>query len=170
MKSGLANKKQEVRARKAKNTREKMQRKGHEVVDEAKALAKRSDEAKLAKDRELNRTRTEESERRAIAAQVRQIVELNRIAERGDVEFRFTEGSTIRTLMVREPQRRALVSGALAVVALDGKHDIVPREAADKIAERAPEAVVLRHERQAEDTAAEGDEYAGYEVPDDLMW
>ena len=170
LKSGLANKKQEVRARKAKNTREKMQRKGHEVVDEAKVLAKQAEEAKLARDRELNRARTEENERRALAAQVRQIVELNRITERGDVEFRFTEGSKIRTLMVREPQRRALVAGSLAVVHLDGKHDIVPRQAAEKIAERAPEAVVLCHERDAKESAAEEDEYAGYEVPDDLMW
>ena len=170
MKSGLANKKQEVRARKAKNTREKMQRKGHEVIDEAKALAKQADEAKLARDRELNRTRTEENERRAVAAQVRQIVELNRVAERGESEFRYTEGSTIRTLMVREPQRRALVAGSLAIVALDGRHDIVPRQAAEKIAERAPEAVVLCHERSAEEDARDEDEYAGYEVPDDLMW
>ena len=172
MKSGLANKKQEVRARKAKNTREKMQRKGHEVVDEAKALAKQSDEAKLARDRELNRARTEEAERRAIAAQVRQIVELNRIPERGDTEFRFTEGSTIRTLMLREAERRALVAGSLAVVALDGRHDLVPRKVAEKIAERAPDAVVLCHERGAGERSetATDDDYAGYEVPDDLMW
>ena len=171
MKSGLANKKQEVRARKAKNTREKMQRKGHEVVDEARELARQADAAKVARDRELNRARTEEAERRAIAAQIRQIVELNRITERGDVEFRFTEGSAIRTLMLREPQRRALVAGSLAVVALDGRHDLVPRKVAEKIAERDPAAVVLCNDRTAEsENAPEEDEYAGYEVPDDLMW
>ena len=170
MKSGLANKKQEVRARKAKNTREKMERKGHEVVDEAKELARRAEAAKVARDRELNRARDEEAERRAVAAQIRQIVEMNRLPERGDVEFRFTEGTVIRTLMVREPQRRALVSGALAIVSLDGRHDIVPRKVADKIAERDAAAVVLRNERTAESEAAPDDEYAGYEVPDDLMW
>ena len=170
MKSGLANKKQEVRARKAKNTREKMQRKGHEVVDEAKELARKASEEKVARDRELNRARTEEAERRAVAAQVRQIVEMNRLAERGDVEFRFTEGSAIRTLMVQEPQRRALVAGSLAVVSLDGRHDIVPRKVADKIAERDAAAVVLRNERTAQDADPVDDEYAGYEVPDDLMW
>jgi len=172
MRSGLANKKQEVSARKAKNTREKMQRKGHEVVDEAKELARKSDAEKVARDRELNRARTEEADRRAVTAQVRQIVELNRIPERGDVEFRFTEGSAIRTLMVQEPQRRALVSGALAIVALDGRHDLVPRKVADKIAERDAAVVVLQNTRDKETPESEAldDEYAGYEVPDDLMW
>ena len=171
MKSGLANKKQEVRAKKAKNTREKMQRKGHEVVDEAKELARRSEAEKVARDRALNRARTEEAERRAVAAQIRQIVELNRVTERGEVEFRFTEGSAIRTLMLREPQRRALVAGSLAVVSLDGRHDIVPRKVAEKIAERDAAAVVLCNERAGEpESAQEEDEYAGYEVPDDLMW
>ena len=170
MKAGLANKKQEVRARKAKNTREKMQRKGHDVVDEAKELARRAEAEKAARDRELNRARTEEAERRAVAAQVRQLVAMNRVAERGDVEFRFTEGTAIRTLLVREPQRRALVAGSLAVVSLDGRHDIVPRAVADKIAERDPAAVVLRNERDAPAEDDADDEYAGYEVPDDLMW
>jgi len=172
MRSGLANKKQEVSARKAKNTREKMQRKGHEVVDEVKELARRSEADKVARDRELNRARTAEADRRAVAAQVRQIVELNRVPERGDVEFRFTEGSAIRTLMVQESQRRALVSGALAVVAVDGRHDLVPRKVADKIAERDAAAVVLRNARGKDtaDNEALDDEYAGYEVPDDLMW
>ena len=170
MKAGLANKKQEVRARKAKNTREKMQRKGHDVVDEAKELARRAEAEKAARDRELNRARTEEAERRAVAAQVRQLVAMNRVAERGDVEFRFTEGTAIRTLLVREPQRRALVAGSLAVVSLDGRHDIVPRAVADKIAERDPAAVVLRNERDAPAEGDADDEYAGYEVSDDLMW
>ena len=73
--------------------------------------------------------------------------------------------------MVREPQRRALVSGALAIVSLDGRHDIVPGKVADKIAERDAAAVVLRN-CKGEAATDEGveDEYAGYEVPDDLMW
>lgn len=167
--AGLANKKQEVRARKAKNTREKMQRKGHEVVDEVKELASKAQQEKVERDRALNRARMDEAERRAVAAQVRQIVELNRITERGDSEFRFTEGTAIRTLMVEEKQRRALANGSLAIIGIDGRHDIVPRKVADKIAERAPDAIVLRNQRTPEAADFE-DEYASYEVPDDLMW
>jgi len=170
LRSGLANKKQEVRARKAKSTREKMQRKGHQVVDEAKELARRAEEEKIARDRELNRARTEEAERRAVAAQIRQLVEMNRLDERGDVEFRFTEGNSIRTLGVRERERRALVAGSLAIVALDGRHEIVPRKVAEKVAERDAAAIVLCNDRADEGTTTEEDEYAGYEVPDDLMW
>jgi len=169
--AGLASKKQEVSARKAKNTREKMQRKGQDVVNEAADRARQAQDEKVARDRELNRARAAEAERHAIAAQVRQLVELNRIGERGDIEFRFTEGSAIRTLMVEEQQRRALVNGKLAIIGLDGRHEIVPRKVAEKVAERDAEAVILMNARStAESSDSEADEYAGYEVPDDLMW
>ena len=47
--AGIANQKQVVSARKAKNTKEKMQRKGHEVVDETAELVKQRDAEKLAR-------------------------------------------------------------------------------------------------------------------------
>lgn len=170
--AGLASKKQEVSARKAKNTREKMQRKGQDVVNEAADLARQAQIEKVARDRELNRARAAEAERHAIAAQVKELVTLNRISERGEIEFRFTEGSAIRTLMVEEQQRRALVNGKLAIVALADRHEIVPRKVAEKVAERDAEAVVLMNARSAAAPSDddEPDEYAGYEVPDDLMW
>lgn len=173
LRAGLANQKQAVRARKAKNQKEKLQRTGKPVEDEAAELVRASEAAKRERDRALNQQRNAAAEQRAIQAQIRELVTLNRITERGDTEFRFTEGKTVRTLLLTEPQRQALVRGTLAIVRIDERYDLVPRKAAEKISERDDSVVVLCNDPQAADTGTatdEDDDYADYKVPDDLMW
>ncbi len=173
LKSGLANHKQAVRAKKAKNNKEKLQRSGNAVEEEAAARVRADEEAKRLRDRELNRQKHALAEQRAIQAQIRELVALNRVGERGDTEFRYTQGNTVRTLLLQEEQRLALIRGSLTIVGLDGRHDLIPRKVADKIAERDTSVIVLCNEREStgEDTATvEDDEYAEYRVPDDLMW
>ena len=60
--AGIASQKQVVKARKAQNTKEKMQRKGAEVVDETAELVKQSKAETLARDRELNAERDRASD------------------------------------------------------------------------------------------------------------
>lgn len=168
LKAGLANKKQAVRAKKAKNSKEKLKRAGVEVTDEAEQLAKQAEAEKLAKDRELNRQKTERANQQAIQAQIKQLISLNRITERGDIEFRFPEGKLVKTLLLTERQRTAVVNGQLAVVKIDDAYDIVPRKVASKIAERDDTRVLVCHDDSGD--IPEDDEYSDYQVPDDLMW
>ncbi len=168
LKAGLANKKQAVRAKKAKNSKEKLKRAGVEVDDEAVLLARQAEQTKLEKDRELNRVKTEKAEQSAIQAQIKQLIGLNRISQRGEVDFRFPEGKLVKTLLVTEPQRAALINGMVAVVKFDDDYDLVPRKVALKIAERDQSKVLLCNDSDDEDSV--DDEYAGYQVPDDLMW
>lgn len=168
LKAGLANKKQAVRAKKAKNSKEKLQRAGVEVTDEAAELARQAEEKKLAKDRELNRIKTERAQQVAIQAQIRQLVELNRVTERGDTEFRFPEGNLVKTLLLNTRQRTAVVNGQLAIVKTGDNYDLVPRKVADKIAERDQTCVLLCNDDTGDEEI--DDEYADYQVPDDLMW
>ncbi len=167
--AGLANQKQVVKARKAKNTKEKMQRKGAVVVDEAAELVKQREAQKLAKDQALNRAKHQAAEERAIQAQIQQMIELNDIPERGDVEFRYDANGTIRNLFVSTELRRALINGALAIVGRDAGEHIVPSKVAHKIAERDTSWILLLNNKDESETALD-DEYAGYEIPDDLMW
>ncbi len=187
-KAGLANAKQAAKAKRAQGQKQRDAQRGKHVEDEATRLAREAQEAKVAKDRELNRAAQDAREAREIRAQIRQIVEMNRIAERGGSDFRFTDAAKIRTLHVEEEARDALVKGRLGVVRLDGpnngsgdgsggpadepRYEIVPRAVAKKIAERDAACVVLLNSREtaADDAPAEDDPYAGYEVPDDLMW
>ncbi|MFT6304421.1 MAG: hypothetical protein ACI9XK_002738 [Granulosicoccus sp.] len=167
--AGLANQKQVVKARKAKNTKEKMQRKGAVVVDEAADLVKRHEVEKLAKDRALNDARNRAAEERAVQAQIQQMVELNAIADRGDVEFSYDHNGKIRNLFVTADIRKALVNGVLSIVGSNKSESIVPRKVAHKIAERDATWILLLNSKS--DSGAElDDEYAGYEIPDDLMW
>lgn len=167
--AGLANQKQMTKAKKAKNTKEKMQRKGAVVVDEAAELVKQRETEQLERDRALNQEKNQQAEVRSIQAQIRQIVELNTIDERGDVEYRFDHGGTIKTLMLTKEHRSALIRGALAIVGKGDALCVVPAQAASKIAERDDQWLVLQNKRDETIDDVE-DEYAGFEVPDDLMW
>jgi len=167
--AGLANQKQMVKARKAQNTKEKMQRKGVDVVDETAEAVRQSDAEKLSRDRALNEQKNQAAQQKAIQAQIQQLIELNAIAERGDVEYRFDHAGVIKTLMLTTEHRRALIRGALAIVGNADNLSIVPAQAAEKIAERDTSWLVLQNQRDEDDFDAD-DEYAGYEVPDDLMW
>ena len=168
-KAGLANQKQMVKARKAQNTKEKMQRKGNAVVDETAELVKQSDADRLARDKALNDERNRAAEHKAIQAQIQELITLNAITERGATEYRFDHAGTIKTLMLTDEHRQALIRGALAIVGRNDALSIVPAQAARKIAERDRHWLVLMNERD-EDSLDADDEYAGYEVPDDLMW
>ena len=98
-----------------------------------------------------------------------QIVELNAISERGDTEYRFDHAGVIKTLMLTPEHRQALIRGALAIVGQGDDLIIVPRQAAEKIGERDQSWLVLLNTRDEAGEEIE-DEYAGYEIPDDLMW
>ena len=167
--AGLANQKQVVKARKAKNTKEKMQRKGAVVVDETADLVKQHDAEKLAKDRALNDARNRAAEERAVQAQIQQMIELNAIPERGDSEFSYDNKGKIRNLFVTTEIRNALVNGVLAIVGANESESIVPNKVARKIAERDASWILLLNTKSDTDTEHD-DEYAGYEIPDDLMW
>ena len=52
---------------------------------------------------------------------------------------------------------------------MNDNYEIVAEGVARKIMERDESAVVVLHDRK-QDEAGEDDPYAGYEIPDDLMW
>lgn len=88
-------------------------------------------------DRELNRQREQEKNRRAILAQVRQILEQHRQNDdKADLLFNFQAGKKIRRVRVTPDQQRQLAMGRLGIAR--NPHDpfdypIVPRTAALKL-------------------------------------
>lgn len=173
--AGLANAKQAAKAKRSQNHKLKQAQRGVVVEEEATRLAREADATKVERDRALNLERQEAAEARAIQAQIIQLVDLNRVVERGDTEFGFTDDSRIRTLHLTSDDRAALVAGRLAIVKLGGgtesepRYEIVPRPVAKKVAERDGARVVLMNNKD-ESLADADDPYAGYDVPDDLMW
>lgn len=171
LKAGLASKKQAVKARKAKNTKEKQQRKGVELKDETAEQIANADAAKREKDRELNQEKNARAQEKAIHAQIVQLINLNKVDGQGEVEYRFNDAGTIKTLMLSEEIRQQIINGSLSVVGIDQRYDLVPNAVARKIAERNSQIVLVANRSDTSDgDASDDDDYADYKIPDDLMW
>ena len=170
LKAGLVNKTRLNEAKKSKSRQEKLRQKQKiEVVDEAAEAARQAAAEKAARDRELNRRQKEELEHRAIQAQVRQLIELNRLPrDDGTVGYNFQDGTAIRKIFVSEDVRDRLARGLLAIARFDDGYEVIPSMVAEKIRQRDTACIVSHAESRQED--GEDDPYADYQVPDDLMW
>jgi uncharacterized protein YaiL (DUF2058 family) len=170
LKAGLVSKTQLSKAQKSKKKQEKLRNKQKiEVVDEAALAARQAAEEKAAHDRELNRRQKEEAGRRAIQAQVRQLIELNRVPrDDGELGYNFQDGRAIRKIFVTEGMRDKLARGLLAIARLDDGYEVIPSAVAEKISQRDASCIVSNAEDRQE--SGEDDAYADYKVPDNLMW
>jgi uncharacterized protein YaiL (DUF2058 family) len=168
LKAGLVKKDQLNKAKKSRHKQQKQNKKG-ELVNEAAESARRLAAEKVARDRELNRQQKEAVERKAAQAQIRQLVEMNRLSrDDGEIGYNFQDGTAIRKLFVSEEIHDKLARGLLAIVRFDAGYEVVPSVVAEKIKLRDESCIVSNASTQAEN---EGDDpYADYKVPDDLMW
>lgn len=124
---------------------------------------------KTARDRELNRRREEEARRRAVAAEVEDLIRTHRVqTDRGDLTYNFADGQVVKRVSVTPDQRRQLANGQLAVVRDGAGYALVPVEIAQRIRARDEACIVLLNQPDAREDPA--DPYAQYKVPDDLMW
>ncbi len=170
LKAGLVSKTRLNKANKSKIKQQKQKNKQKiEVVNETAEAARQAAAVKAARDRELNRRQKEEVERKAIRAQVRQLVELNRLPrDDGEVGYNFQDGTAIRKIFVSEEVRDKLGRGLLAIVKFDDRYEVIPSVVAEKIMLREKSCIISNATTQLEH--GEDDPYADYQVPDDLMW
>lgn len=172
LKAGLVDKKKAQKVNKTKQKQAKLKRKNKvETVDEARLAAEKAHAEKVERDRQLNLQRKQEAEQKAITAQIRQLIEMNRQEKgAGDIAYNFTDGSKVTHIYVDERQQRQLANGHLAIVSLDGQYEIVPSSVSDKIALRDEGYLVYCNRGKQEEAVDEDDPYAEFQVPDDLMW
>ena len=169
LKAGIAD---EKKAKKIKQEQRKAKKanKGKPHVDEGKLAAQRVLAEKAERDREINRQRQAEAEKKAIFAQILQLVDINKIdRKQGEIAYQFTDGKKIKRLYVTNALQDQLVSGLLAIVKVRDSFELVPAGIAEKIKQRDASVVVLHNEKSA-DQLDEDDPYADYQIPDDLMW
>lgn len=172
LKAGLASEKQAKKAQQEKRKQKKQQpKKKKGGVDEAALKARQAQLEKAERDRELERQRQVEAEQKAVQAQIRQMIEANRIScDNGDQPYQFADGSAVKRIMVTAAMRQQLASGRLGIVRHGKGYELVPAATLEKIRDRDAAHVVLYNEPQKEAEQRGDDPYAGYEVPDDLMW
>lgn len=170
LKAGLADEKKAKAIRNEKKKQRKQQPKGTVQVSEAEIRARKAREEKAERDRQLNLERQKEAEKKAIQAQIRQLVDTNRLdRSRGETSYQFVHNKKIKKIFVEDKMVDQLSRGRLAIVFVNDQYEIVAEGVARKIQERDENAVVVLHDRQKDDVG-EDDPYAGYEIPDDLMW
>lgn len=173
LKAGLVDEDQVRKARKGKpkNQNKKQKRRNKQPVAEDPNVlrARKAAEEKARRDRELNQKQKERAERRARNAEIKQLIEANRVEQEAEADkvYHFTSDGRVCTIDVNEDLHKRLVAGKLALAKLNGLFEIVPIAVAEKIAARTPERVILPREESAQE---DDPDYAEFKVPDDLMW
>lgn len=171
LKAGAASKKQGQKAsteRRKKNKQKK--KKGSAPQQSESSKQSRQVQAdKVARDRALNRQRQQEADQKAIAAQIQQLIELNRLPrEDCETAYNFVDGTLVRKIFVSPEMLAQLSRGVLSIARLGEGYELVPLVIAEKIKERDPSVIITTEQADSADDA--DDPYADYQVPDDLLW
>lgn len=145
LKAGLVSKKQvkkakhKIRVKRKQNKNDSSTAAGNDARQEQLAHAKRN--------QELNRQRTAEKKQHEQQAQVKQLIEQNRLKLDKDGEpYNFVEQNKIKRIFVSDEMADQLSRGQLAIVKLGDAFEVVPAKVARQIASRNKEVLLVLHE------------------------
>ena len=170
LKAGIVDKKKAKQIKQEQRKEARSRPKGQVQVDENKEQAKRALAEKTQRDRQLNKQQQDEAEKKAIQAQIIQLIKMNRVdRQKGDVAYQFTDGTKIKKMYLTRQLQNDLIKGRLAIAKLAGSYELLPAPAAEKIMQRDAQVIVLLN-RNDKVEVDEDDPYADYQIPDDLMW
>jgi len=176
-KSGLVDEKKAKQLRRAKNKAQKLARSENNADTDPQKLAlgklKLEKIERAEKDRILNKKKNAVAEKKALAAQIKQLVAMNAIANEGDQKFSFSEDGKIKHIWVSQTQIDQLSHGTIAIISQrisqkGQQHTLVPMGVAEKIEQRDQSVVAFKAEHSTD--KEEDDPYADYQIPDDLTW
>ena len=159
-----------------KATKEKRQAQRDNAPDAVAEQARLAQQQKIESDRNRNRAQEAERERKAQAAQIRQLIETQRLARSsGDSTLQFVDAGKVKKITLHKAQRTQVIGGVVAVVRFDQGYELVPAATAEKIARRDPGCIAvfnaaIVNTQPAPPENPETDPYADYPIPDDLMW
>jgi len=169
LKAGLVTSKKVAKVQRTAKKSRVQAREAREAVEENK-------KTQLERDKQLNEQRKQAVLSKEHKAQVKQLIEMNRIdIAKGDIGFNFTDNNLIKKIMVDKVTQAQLISGRLAIArwvidnASESQYAIIPASVADKIAQRDAGSIALNSALSQEEQDEE-DPYADFKVPDDLMW
>lgn len=171
---GLVDKKKVSETKKQQHKKKKQKTrvgKHPSVVDENVLLARQAEEKKKARARELNLEREAKLQHRAELARVKQLIEQNR-REKDDkgVAYRFNVEGKIQRIFVARDIADQLSDGRLGIVGLGEQFEVIPKSVVEKIQSINDRIFTALNTSPADKQPDPDDPYAGYEVPDDLIW
>ena len=163
LKAGLVNEKKLKKAKKGSKKSRMQAREVKEAVEENKR-------AQQEKDQVLSTEQKEKRLNKEIQAQVKQLIDMNRIAQSdGDIKYNFTDGTMVKSIYVEPLIQSQLAKGILSIARYEETYVIIPTSVAKKIMLRDNDTIIEQNSK-VEDQAEEDDPYADFVVPDDLMW
>ncbi len=178
---GLIDKKKAAQTKKDNYKKNKKNRNKKEpVVDNNKLLIQQQMQNKKQQDQRLNQHKQDQANAKAIKAQIKQLIESNSIflletneEDKGKakvVEFNFQDKNLIKQLTVSAKIQKSLINGHLAIAKWGEKYHVIASVVATKIAQREDDSYIILMNSLQDESEVEDDEYADYEIPDDLMW
>jgi uncharacterized protein len=168
LKMGLVDKKQADSVKKSRHEQKKNEK---ESPKESRIQAQEALVAKKERSRQLNQTKNMELRERETAARIRQLIDSNRLpATGGDTPYKFTDNNKVKRLFLADNIVEQLSRGALAIVRQAGEYRIIPANVAETVQQFNKNLVVVYHIPLKNIPSDHEDPYAGYQVPDDLMW
>ncbi|WP_448248350.1 DUF2058 domain-containing protein [Thalassotalea agariperforans] len=156
------------KAKKQKNSGVKLEASLQEKVQQDLVKAKAE---KAAKDAELNALKKQALLEKEKVNRIQQILQHHVIkGTDGELAYNYTFANKVKKLFVNEKTQKALINGRLALCGLNEATFIVTSETAAKIATIDESVILLKNDKIEDDTVAEDDPYAEFQIPDDLMW
>lgn len=167
IKAGLVNKKQVKKINIDQHKMQKEQRRSQTAapVDRSVEMALQQ---KREQARQSNAQRDQAAREKETYAQIKQLAITNRVNPgKGEIAFHFADANKIKKIYLPKALIDQLSKGALGIVKIEAKYEIVPAETAVKIRERRPEALLVLNSPKALDP---NDPYAEFPIPDDYEW
>jgi len=117
---------------------------------------------------EAERKKRLKAQRKANRAKIRQLTLDNCLnSDTAEIPFQFMVGNNIKNIYVTEAQRGQLLAGELRITFQDGRRCLIPAAVADQIHQLDPEKLII-NPAEVDETIDE--DYADFQVPDDLIW
>lgn len=170
LKAGLIDTNKAKKSKSDKRKQLQQQRKNKvEVIDENKLQIEQAKAEKLERDRKLNLKLKQQADQKALVAQIKQLILMNR-QEMGDngEAYNFVDQGVVKRIYITDALRQQLSKGRLAIVKLEREYQLVATPVAEKIRSHDASLVIEINDRDEQDS--DDDAYADYQIPDDLMW
>ncbi|MFT7672037.1 MAG: hypothetical protein ACI845_000442 [Gammaproteobacteria bacterium] len=174
LKAGVVSKQQVDKVNRDKNRKNKVKRHNRKApveLDPAQLAAKKVTDEKTAKDRALNEKKQIQIKNRAISLEIDKLITDNLIKRDKQCElvYNFDHRGKVRRLYVNPKMRQDIIDGKLGMARIEGRYELVPGATAEKIRTRN-ETRVLIYDQIGEIESPQNDDYADYQIPDDLIW
>ena len=171
LKAGIVNQQQvkKVNQEKLKNKKQNRNKKISQA-DRSPSKAQLAAEKKAQRDRELNQKKQEQARKRAISAEIDQLIRLNLIKrdKECDQVYQFEHRKKVIRIYVNQQMKSQLLEGKLGIARIEGLYELVPIVIAEKIKQRNDQRIVFVKTKVRQ--KVEDDPYADYQIPDDITW